>query len=63
MPASLPDGVRTAYVFATGYRPTRFTDHAAAARNDPAWEYTELDAAHWLMFSHPDEVARIILSS
>lgn len=63
MPASLPEGVQRTYVFATGYEPTRFAGYAAGARNDPSWEYIELTASHWLMFSHPDEVARIILSS
>ncbi|HSJ92057.1 MAG TPA: alpha/beta hydrolase [Ilumatobacter sp.] len=63
MPGSLPTGLRTTYVFATGYEPTRFAGYAAGARDDPSWEYLELDGDHWLMFSHPDEVARIILSS
>jgi len=63
MPASLPDGVRRTYVFATGDEPTRFAGYAAGARHDPAWEYTELTGSHWLMFSHPDEVAQVILSS
>ena len=62
MPATLPDGIRRTFVFATGYEPTRFADYAAGARDDPSWEYTELDGSHWLMFSHPDEVARIILN-
>lgn len=62
MPSSLPDGVRRTYVFATGYAPTRFAGYAAGARADPTWEYAELPGSHWLMFSHPDEVADIILS-
>jgi pimeloyl-ACP methyl ester carboxylesterase len=63
MPRSLPDGVPRTYVFATGYRPTRFAGYAAGARNDPSWDYIELDGSHWLMFSHPDDVARIITTS
>ena len=63
MPASLPDGVRRTYVSATGYEPTRFGGYAAGARSDPSWDYTELDGSHWLVFSHPDEVAQVILSS
>ena len=50
-------------MFATGYEPTRFAGYAAGAREDPSWDYLELDGDHWLMFSHADEVARIILSS
>ena len=57
----LPEELPKVYVFATGYEPSRFSGYAAAARNDPAWEYVELDGSHWLMFSHPDEVADIIL--
>lgn len=63
MPASLPGRARRTYVFATGYQPTRFAGYAAAACDDPSWDYVELDGDHWLMFSHPDEVAQIILSS
>lgn len=63
MPSSLPAGVRRTYVFATGYSPTRFGAYAAAARDDPSWEYHELAGSHWLMFSHPDEVAAIVLDT
>lgn len=58
---SLPDGIARTYVFATGYTPTRFAAYARAAREDPAWDYTELPGSHWLMFSHPQEVADIVL--
>jgi pimeloyl-ACP methyl ester carboxylesterase len=61
MPSSLPDGIDRCYVFATGYSPTRFGGYAAAAKDDPDWEYVELPGSHWLMFSHPAEVADIIL--
>jgi hypothetical protein len=57
----LPDGLPKTYVFASGYSPTRFAQYAAAAAADPAWEYIALPASHWLMFSHPAEVAEIIL--
>lgn len=30
---------------------------------DPSWDDAELEGSHWLMFSHPAEVAGIILSS
>ena len=61
LPATLPDGVARTYVFATGYSPTRFGGYAAGARADPSWDYAELPGSHWLMFSHPAEVAEIVL--
>lgn len=57
----LPDHVAKTYVFATKDLPSRFERYAAAAREHPAWDYAELPASHWLMFSHPAEVADIIL--
>lgn len=57
----LPDELPKTYVFATGNVPSRFAEYAAAARDDPGWDYVELPASHWLMFSHPREVAEIIL--
>ena len=61
LPDGLPDGVARTYVFATGYSPTRFAGYAAGASADPTWEYVELDGSHWLMFTHPEQVARIAL--
>lgn len=61
MPTTLPHGVRRTYVFATAHEPTRFAGYAAGARNDPTWEYVELPGSHWLMFSHPEDVARVVL--
>jgi pimeloyl-ACP methyl ester carboxylesterase len=57
----LPDGVPKTYVHATKHLPSRFERYAAAAREHPAWDYTELPGSHWLMFSHPVEVAQIVL--
>jgi pimeloyl-ACP methyl ester carboxylesterase len=57
----LPEGIARTYVFATGYAPSRFAGYARAARDDPAWEYLELPGSHWLMFSHPREVAEAVL--
>ena len=57
----LPTELPKTYVYATAYSPSRFAGYAAAARDDPAWEYVELNSDHWLMFSHPDDVAAIIL--
>ena len=57
LPADLPK----TYVYATANQPSRFERYAAAIRDDPAWDYVELPASHWLMFTHPDEVSEIIL--
>jgi pimeloyl-ACP methyl ester carboxylesterase len=57
----LPPELPKTYVLATAYSPSRFTGYAAAARDDPAWEYTELETDHWMMICRPDEVAEIIL--
>jgi pimeloyl-ACP methyl ester carboxylesterase len=61
MTGTLPDSLPKTYVFCTGYEPTRFAAYAAAAEASPDWEYRELDSDHWPMFSHPAEVAEIIL--
>ena len=61
MDVRLGDDVRKTFVFATGYEPTRFRLYADVIRDAPDWEYHELDGSHWLMFSHPDEVASIIV--
>lgn len=58
----LPDHVDKTYVFATKNLPSRFERYAAATREHPAWDYAELPASHWLMFSHPAEVAEIVLT-
>jgi pimeloyl-ACP methyl ester carboxylesterase len=58
----LPAAAMT-YVFCTGYEPTVFAGYAAAARADPAWEYVELDAPHFVMLSHPEELAAIVLAA
>ena len=57
----IPDEVPKTYVYATGNQPSRFERYGAAARAHPAWDYTELPGSHWLMFTHPREVAEIIL--
>ncbi len=61
LPGPLPDSLPKSYVFATGNRPSRFAQYAAAVADDPAWDYRELAGGHWLMFTHPDELAEIIL--
>ncbi len=59
----VPSGVRPTYVFATESPGTRFGGYAAGAQADPAWRYVELPGPHFLMFSHPQEVADIILTA
>ena len=59
----VPTGVRPTYVFATESPGTRFGGYAAGARADPAWRYRELPGPHFLMFSHPAELAEIILTA
>lgn len=60
--AELPEHVRRCYVFATGEPDSPFAVYAAAARRAADWEYHELDGDHWLMASHPEALARIILT-
>jgi pimeloyl-ACP methyl ester carboxylesterase len=57
----LPAELDKTYVFATAESSRQFRSYAAAARRDPSWRYLEVPATHWLIYSHPDEVAAIIL--
>ena len=59
--ADLPADLDKTYVFASAERSTQFRTYAAAARRDPSWRYVEVPATHWLMYTHPGEVAAIIL--
>lgn len=59
----IPEHVRRTYVYATESPNSRFTAYAAAARTDPTWRYRELAGPHFLMFTHPGEVAEIILTA
>ena len=61
MPDALPPALAKTYVAASGYAPSRFGRYAAAAKADPAWDFEELPGTHWLMFTHPGELAEIIL--
>lgn len=61
MTGSLPTHLAKAYVYCSGYGPSRFAAYAANARTADDWEYHELDTDHWPMFNRVDEVARIIL--
>jgi pimeloyl-ACP methyl ester carboxylesterase len=57
LPASLPK----AYVFCSGYGPSRFEEYAKAAAVAPDWEYHDLDTDHWPMFNRTADVAAIVL--
>jgi pimeloyl-ACP methyl ester carboxylesterase len=57
----LPAALDKTFVFASAERSTQFRTYAAAARRDPSWRYIEVPATHWLMYTHPREVAAIIL--
>jgi pimeloyl-ACP methyl ester carboxylesterase len=57
----LPTTLDKTFVFASAERSPQFRPYAAAARHDPSWRYIEVPATHWLMYTHPREVAAIIL--
>jgi len=59
----LPPDLPRTFVYATADRPSRFDGYAAAVRDDPRWRYHELAGPHWLMMSHPAEVAAIVLDA
>lgn len=59
----LPDHVAKTYVYAAGPEPSKFAGYSAAAKSDPGWQHLEVEGPHFLMFSHPDEVAALILGA
>lgn len=59
----LPDHVAKTFVYATANPGSRFGPYAEACRADPDWRYVELAGPHFLMFSHPAELARIVLDA
>lgn len=61
--AELPDRVRKTFVYATGDPANRFARYAEICRDAPDWAYHELAGHHFLMLSHPDEVAAIIIDA
>ena len=61
--ADLPADTRKTFVFASGYEPSRFAHYADICRDHADWSYHELDGPHFLMCSHPDEVASIIVNA
>lgn len=59
----LPDALPKTFVYATENQPSRFEEYASVCRDDPSWRYRELPGPHWLMMSHTNELAEIILSA
>lgn len=59
----LPGHARKTFVLATADNPSRFAHYADAIGNDPAWTVHKLDGPHFLMVSHPDQVADIIVNA
>jgi hypothetical protein len=57
----LPTTLDKIYVHASCEPSRQFQRYAEAAREEPSWRYIEVPATHWLMFTHPGEVAAIIL--
>jgi len=57
----LPADLDKTFVFASAEQSEQFRAYAEAARRDATWRYVEIPATHWLMYTHPDEVAAIIL--
>jgi hypothetical protein len=59
----LPAALDKVYVHASCEPSPQFRRYAEAAREEPSWRYFEVPATHWLMFTHPREVATIILGT
>jgi pimeloyl-ACP methyl ester carboxylesterase len=57
----LPASLAKTYVHATCESSQQFRRYAEAARDDSSWRFVEVPATHWLMLTHPGEVAAIIL--
>jgi len=57
----LPASLDKTFVHASAEPSGQFQSYAEAARRDPAWRYLEVQATHWLMYTHPHEVTAIIL--
>jgi pimeloyl-ACP methyl ester carboxylesterase len=57
----LPAALDKTYVYASCEPSLHFRRYAEAARADSSWRYVEMPATHWLMFTHPAEVAAIVL--
>jgi pimeloyl-ACP methyl ester carboxylesterase len=49
-----------AFIWASNFTPSPFTALAEKVRNDPDWEFHEIPAGHMLMFSHTEELSRLL---
>ncbi len=59
---TLPPDLDKTFVLATKSESSRFTGYADVIRLDLSWSYIDLAGPHWLMYSHPNEIAQIISS-
>jgi len=59
----LPDGLPKAFVYAAASGDSRFRHYADACVGKPGWTRHDLDGPHFIMMSHPDELAHIILAA
>lgn len=54
---------RRIYIFAAGWSPSPFAPFAARVKGDPAWEYHEADAGHFVMADQPGQLLQIVLGA
>lgn len=54
---------RRSYIYATGWSPTPFARFAEAVKADPAWEYHETAASHFVMGDQPVQLLEILLGA
>jgi pimeloyl-ACP methyl ester carboxylesterase len=59
----LPDDLPKRYIHATDPADPRFAHYADAAVGRPGWTRFDLPGPHFIMMSHPDELARLILEA
>lgn len=59
----LPDEMAKTFVYASGNVPSRFESYAKVCEQSEHWAYHDLPGPHFLMMSHPLEVAEIILAA
>lgn len=59
----LPDALPKTYIHATAGGDSRFAHYADACVGRPGWTRHDLDGPHFVMMSHPDETARLILEA
>jgi len=59
----LPNELPKTYIYAAGDPQSRLRGYAEAAKTSPGWQYHEITGDHFLMMSHPDETAQIIIDA